>query len=1377
MTLCPAPGLRADLAKRSRVGKALARLILAALLVSAAWGAEESRHFNIPEGNAKETLRKAAKQAEAPILFSAKIVKGVRTPSIKGRLSLREALDRMLEDTPLAAVQDRKTEAYAVIRRDSGRGASLGRTQISISKTPHLNSQTQMKKQEEKSESRLKAALRALTSAVLATGAISADAQEEENDDDIFELSPFVLDAEEDEGYRATTTLAGTRIRSDLKDLGASISVLTDGFMDDLAGTDGENLLTYVGNVEVGGPTGNFANADLSAFSTEESRVNPQRGQRIRGLSEASTQRDFFHTDIPFDSYNTSRVDINRGPNSVLFGIGSPGGVINSSTNRAILEKDFGEVSFRFDGRGGHRQTLDYNKTLLDNRLAFRVAAMNEKLQFNQEPAFEDDARWHVTGTWVPFLNEESNIFGRTTLRASFERGEIDRNPPDVVVPIDSFSVWWEGVGGQERLNSILKVPGVDLDDVTGGLASFGTKFNVIAATREQARNAINAGLVNVPGGQTVDEFLDARNFFKPQVTIDRFEATDRDDDGGGADMTIADTPFFAFPAVNFSSPNAAEPGFADPALKGVDGIMGRFRPAGFISQDVLWSFNPFEEGPLRALGFEQPSISNEHRDVFDAAETLFQGRTNSVRTDIENEQIFFSQEFFDGKAGFEFAFDRQEKHTVSFLPLSGLESKTINIDLMRYHGPGDENLDGIADRLPNENLGRPVVPSVEADNATESERRKQETFRYTVFGELDFEDVIGGELGGWLGTHSLTGLYEYRENTIRTEENRHVWWSDFDPMPTDSNIMGGLNNSFLRRARTVVNVGPSALNVSGPGDLRLDPSFSEAGINIDFPDGGDSFGVWIWDNEAQTSRKAVWEVIETIQDADRRKTELESWAAMLQSSFLNDHIVTMVAYRQDDQEAFERLRSNANFGDPSQPGVVPERIDLPGDNRIDGNFNLALLDEFESEPISTTNGSTFTFSIVGRFPEDLLFELPFGIDVQAHYFDSESFLPGGFDVNVLNEPLGAPSGETEEYGGTVSFFNNRFSLRVNKYETILANQRTGNFNGQLGRIPGNPGLLLGRLVEGYNAGIPLEVSEEEKDLPPSQRTTGTDADLAGAESFQEMFDTIISLIPPEIQEVANWRVERMENGQLLEMRDPIPGTLNSTQDLVTEGIEVELVGNLTKNITTSINASKQQTVLSNIGPTAIPLAFEFWNNLNTPLPNSPVGLSYAELRLNTGLSNPALSGTEFAEVIREMQVQQGKDGQNSQEQRKWRVNAVFRYSFLEGMFDGLTLGTAFRWQQSVAGGFRNRLNEDGLSLPDISDPIFGPDEFFGDFFANYERKLNNKINWKIQFNAKNLYRSEGDDFIPVSFNPDGSVAVSRIGPERQFFVTNTFSF
>lgn len=128
-------------------------------------------------------------------------------------------------------------------------------------------------------------------------------AQEEEGE--VYELSPFQVDAADSAGYSATSTLAGTRIKTNLKDLGASISVVTEQFMDDVGATDAQTLLSYISNTEVGGFQGNFTGAAEQAqsryYQTEE-RTNPQRNQRIRGLGAADLTRGFFLTDIPFDS-------------------------------------------------------------------------------------------------------------------------------------------------------------------------------------------------------------------------------------------------------------------------------------------------------------------------------------------------------------------------------------------------------------------------------------------------------------------------------------------------------------------------------------------------------------------------------------------------------------------------------------------------------------------------------------------------------------------------------------------------------------------------------------------------------------------------------------------------------------------------------------------------------------------------------------------------------------------------------------------------------------------------------------------------------------------------------------------------------------------
>ncbi|MEO7598983.1 MAG: TonB-dependent receptor, partial [Opitutus sp.] len=127
------------------------------------------------------------------------------------------------------------------------------------------------------------------------------------SEDEVIQLSPFVVSSEEDRGYRATSTLAGTRIRTDLKDVGSALSVITTQFLKDTGARNSEDLLVYTTGTEVAGVGGNFSSVTGQGQTTlndAQTLLRPNTQNRIRGLRGADNARDFFLTDIPWDSYN-----------------------------------------------------------------------------------------------------------------------------------------------------------------------------------------------------------------------------------------------------------------------------------------------------------------------------------------------------------------------------------------------------------------------------------------------------------------------------------------------------------------------------------------------------------------------------------------------------------------------------------------------------------------------------------------------------------------------------------------------------------------------------------------------------------------------------------------------------------------------------------------------------------------------------------------------------------------------------------------------------------------------------------------------------------------------------------------------------------------
>src|SRR4051812_6938933 len=70
--------------------------------------------FDVPAGDAAQTLKQFATQAGCQIVFPSEVVAAVKTNPVQGELTASDALDRMLHDTGLGATLEQKSGAYAV---------------------------------------------------------------------------------------------------------------------------------------------------------------------------------------------------------------------------------------------------------------------------------------------------------------------------------------------------------------------------------------------------------------------------------------------------------------------------------------------------------------------------------------------------------------------------------------------------------------------------------------------------------------------------------------------------------------------------------------------------------------------------------------------------------------------------------------------------------------------------------------------------------------------------------------------------------------------------------------------------------------------------------------------------------------------------------------------------------------------------------------------------------------------------------------------------------------------------------------------------------------------------------------------------------------
>ncbi len=193
-------------------------------------------------------------------------------------------------------------------------------------------------------------------------------------------LDPFQVKAESDRGYQTTNSNTASRIAIKVQDLPFSVSVLNDSLIKDLNAVTLQDALRFVSGVSK-------TNYDEGSFS-------------IRGFNAASFVDGFAtYGQNTSDLSLMDRVEVLKGPASMLYGLAPPGGIINSSL-KAAHNKTSGEVLVRFGDRQYQYGMLDYNTTLggtskSGGYFAFRTV-------YSQESRYD----------WGPYDHPERNVFG-----------------------------------------------------------------------------------------------------------------------------------------------------------------------------------------------------------------------------------------------------------------------------------------------------------------------------------------------------------------------------------------------------------------------------------------------------------------------------------------------------------------------------------------------------------------------------------------------------------------------------------------------------------------------------------------------------------------------------------------------------------------------------------------------------------------------------------------------------------------------------------------------------------------------------------------------------------------------------------------------------
>ena len=376
----------------------------------------------------------------------------------------------------------------------------------------------------------------------------------------------------------------------------------------------------------------------------------------------------FFRTDIPWDAYNVERVDLQRGPNSILFGQGSPAGIINTGLKGAQYTNS-GQTEFRVGSYGSVRGTLDINREILEGELAVRLNLLYDDEKYQQEPAYSQDERAYVALRYEPkFLNQNGN---RTIIKMNYETGSVTSNNPRFLPPTDGITPWFTDLN-QATYNQF------QAWDHLSGRANHG-QLRVNLASDGSANPYYQPylgsfGFPSARSGMYVFNANGGQSMWTPNIN-GAFVSGGLGADGG-IDGGIAAYPDNAWVSLVGTSQWAINSG-ADYAGAG------------------LWKNNMITD----------PSI-------FDFYNKLIDGDTKEEWQDFQVFNLSLAQTFFYDKVGVSFDYNREHYENGQKALLPG--EVMLQIDPMAVYGDGtphvglEAGVEPYSDGTPNPNVGRP---------------------------------------------------------------------------------------------------------------------------------------------------------------------------------------------------------------------------------------------------------------------------------------------------------------------------------------------------------------------------------------------------------------------------------------------------------------------------------------------------------------------------------------------------------------------------------------------------------------------------------------------------------------------------------------------
>ncbi len=1244
----------------------------------------------------------------------------------------------------------------------------------------------------------LSSALCLITVGRLSAQTTAAPAAAKPADDETIVLSPFVVEASEDQGYTAKDTLAGTRVRTELRDVASAISVVTQQFLKDTGAKNSNDLLVYTPSTEVAGIRGNFTGVAGTAIYQENT---VSTATRVRGLDSADNTRDYFLTDIPWDGFNVGRVDLQRGPNSILFGIGSPAGIINTSVNDASFKRSY-NFENRIDQYGSNRNQINLNQELVKGVLAIRVAAVKDNALFEQKPAFHNATRYYGAVRFDPKLFGEAN---HTSIKAKYENGKVKSNDPRQLPPVDEITPWFKT--GK---------------DAYGNAGYNKLTINQFSLTNANPNGAPLPGAVVGANNYELGGWAQSRTYW-PDI-INYYEGTEPTKNPMVNPAQVSGTPIKTIAGQQ----NVAK-GLGGNGGGSINGLK-IFRPMGIPSASQYYGYvgtnSAYPGAPVPGGVYyadtvlTDPSIFNFYKNLLDGPNKREWQGWSAFNASVE-------QTFFNDQLAFQVAYDHQKYNAGSNQWMTG-SNYAIGLDVNETYADGSAN----------PNVGRPYVANA-ASNPNYAYDTTRDTFRITPTYELRSENFLGNSsLSKILGKHNFTALFE-RNTLVRNS----VSWAEFATTP--DYILDNVRNTPALRPNTgslgsnrsfewLIYNGPSlATKTSAQGanlaniKYLVEPPRTQQAFNFNSS----------WNKP--TAPNAVGYV-----DPTAPYTYISLNNGTLQTGTQADNPANYVGWTQqpitwmraDNPADYPSLVTSAGrtrFRDTST-GFTWQGHMLDGDfvpafgyrkDKITNYQTSAITDQFTG--FTSTNFSDDQFSrtdVAGisrswggvyHLPKSLMNKLPGDMQISVLYNHSQNFKADASRLSLQGNKLPNANGKTTEYGFTVTALHEKLSLKVNWFKTKVANATLADTAGNsIGGLGNNGYFLADGVIWGYAWATALQdglrgqtpnsnywdYSQADAWSNPALGGPTDAAYIANNQKNKAISDAWLKIplgskffesynLTPKLDSTIGARTGNLRDSYPNGYDDstgPQPGGGSSfgnhqtTVDNLSKGYEVELSAQPVKNWNLTLNYSKVDASHENVDADSQ----KFIGDM-TQFMNGPGG------QVREWFNGGGTLGAQWnSSIVAPFTVLLNQQGKAAPEVSPWRLNMVSTYNFDHGFLKSFFVGGALRLEAGRIIGYKfdplfKNVNSDdpryaavpGLTLGglNVNQVYKGDNEHHVDAWVGYSRKLSSKINWRIQVNVRSV--GEKDRLIAARLQPNGDIALARISQGMGWQLTNSFEF